>query len=141
MRPWMSMRIGLVFAWVLSGRPLLAHHSFAAEYDVNKPVTLRGVVTEMVWSNPHAWIHLDVKGPDGNVVSWAIETGNPNGLYRRGWRKNDVPAGIELVVEGYLAKDNTATMNAATITLPDGRHLFAGSAGSGAPTDLTPTGR
>jgi len=118
-----------------------AHHSFAAEYDANKPITLRGKVTSMVWSNPHAWIYVDVKGSDGKVVNWAIETGNPNGLYRRGWRRTDMPSGAELTIEGYLAKDGTATVNAANITLPDGRRLFAGSSGTGAPSDLTATGR
>ena len=130
----------VVLATLLRGT-LVAHHSFAAEYDANKPVTLRGIVANMVWSNPHAWIHIDVKGSDGKIVNWAIETGNPNGLYRRGWRKIDLPAGAELIVEGYLAKDGTATVNAANITLPDGRRLFAGSSGTGAPSDLTATGR
>ena len=138
------MRFTLLLAAVLcllSMSSLLAHHSFAAEFDANKPVTLRGVVTKMAWSNPHAWIYVDVKGRDGKVVNWAIETGSPNGLYRRGWRKTDLPSGAELVIEGYLAKDGTPTVNAANITLPDGRRLFAGSSGTGAPSDLTPTGR
>jgi hypothetical protein len=140
----MAVRRSALFGTMLASLlvpALRAHHSFAAEYDANKPVTLRGTVTSMVWSNPHAWIYVDVKGPDGRVVNWAIETGNPNGLYRRGWRKTDLPPGTELTIEGYLAKDGTATVNAANITLPDGRRLFAGSSGTGAPSDLTATGR
>jgi len=135
-----TMLLGVILGALLTV-PVDAHHSFAAEYDANKPITLRGTVTSMVWSNPHAWIYVNVKGQDGKVVNWAIETGNPNGLYRRGWRKTDLPAGAELIVEGYLAKDGTATVNAANITLPDGRRLFAGSSGTGAPSDLTATGR
>lgn len=130
-----SQLTGVALVALLATTSVVAHHSFAAEYDANKPVTLRGVVTKMVWSNPHAWIYVDVTGPDGRVVNWAIETGNPNALYRRGWRKTDLPEGAGLTVEGYLAKDGTPTVNAANITLSDGRRLFAGSSGTGAPND------
>src|SRR5215510_14995592 len=84
---------------------LVAHHAFSAEFDQNKPVMLEGSVTKADWTNPHAWIYIDVKGADGTVVNWAIEMGPPNALLRRGWTKKDVPAGIELIVVGYQAKD------------------------------------
>ena len=130
-----TLLVAVALSTILTTTPLFAHHSFAAEFDANKPVTLKGVVTKMVWSNPHAWIYLDVKGSSGGVVNWAIETGSPNALYRQGWRKTDLPAGAQLTIEGFLAKDGTATVNAANITLPDGRRLFAGSSGTGAPAD------
>ena len=87
----------------------------------------------MEWVNPHSWLHIDVKEPDGTVVSWAIEFGLPQSLYRRGWRQSDLPFGAEVTVEAYLAKDGTPTANAFNVTLPDGRRLFAGTSGSGAP--------
>ena len=127
--------LGAMLGAMLTATTVIAHHSFAAEYDANKPMTLKGVVTKMLWSNPHAWIYLDVTGPDGKVLNWALETGTPNALYRRGWRKTDLPAGTALIVEAYLAKDGTPTANAAYITLADGRRLFAGSSGTGAPVD------
>jgi hypothetical protein len=110
-----------------------AHHAFSAEFDVNRPVTLKGVVTEMEWVNPHSWIHIDVKGPDGKVESWMLEAGPPGALVRRGWSKASVPVGLEILVEGYQAKNGSLKANARDVTLPDGRRLFAGSAGTGAP--------
>src|SRR5690606_32805746 len=104
-----------------------AHHSFSAEFDQSKPVQLQGRVTEMRWSNPHAWIYLDVEQPDGTVVNWALETSGANGLYRRGWRREDLPPGTVLKVEGWQARNGTPTANISLVTFEDGRQLFAGS--------------
>ena len=118
---------------LLAVPPLVAHHSFSAECDANKPVTLKGTIAKMEWVNPHCWLHIDVKEPDGTVVNWEIELGKPQGLYRRGWRQSDLPFGAEVTVEAYLARDGTPTANASNVTLADGRRLFAGTSGSGAP--------
>ena len=114
---------------------LRAHHSFAAEFDANQPVTLKGTVTKMDWVNPHTWIHLDVKNSDGTITKWMIEGGTPNTLVRRGFTKASLQAGTEITIEGYRAKNGANRANGADMILPDGRRLFMGSSGTGAPKD------
>ena len=114
--------------------PAIAHHSFAAEFDETKTVKLTGKVVEMRWSNPHAWIYMDVAA-NGKTERWAFETGAANGLFRRGWRKEDLPAGTVLVIEGWRARNGSNTANAGSITFPDGRRLFAGSSNPNAERD------
>src|SRR6266446_7249623 len=121
--------VGVVGLLVLATVPVAAHHAFSSEFDSNRPVQLTGVVTKMDWVNPHAWIHIEVKKPDGTVEKWMIEGGTPNTLIRRGLKKTDLPAGTEIVVDGYRAKDGGLRANGKNITLPDGRQLFLGSSG------------
>jgi hypothetical protein len=110
--------------------PGSAHHSFAGEFDVEKPIKLQGTITRVEWINPHAWIHIDVKKPDGTVESWAIEGGTPNTLYRRGITRDSVKAGMVINVDGYLARDGSRKANGRDLTLPDGRKLFLSGPGA-----------
>ena len=131
-----TTKIGLAMgAVLLSAAPVWAHHAFAAEFDGKTPVKLQGTVTKMEWINPHAWIHIDVKDKDGKVTNWMVECGTPNTLLRRGVNKNSVTAGMELVVDGYQAKDGSNKANGRDVTFADGRKVFLGSTGTGAPGD------
>ena len=112
---------------------LVAHHSFAAEFDAKQPVLFKGTVTKMEWINPHVWIHMNVTQPNGKTEAWMVEGGAPTVLFRRGFSKTSLQAGTQIVVDGYRAKDGTNKMNAREITFADGRKLFAGSEGTGAP--------
>ena len=126
---------GLALAVLMAGVTALAHHAFSAEFDATKPVALRGKITRMEWINPHAWIHLEVTRDDGTVENWMIEAGPPGALVRRGWRRDSVLPGIEVLVEGYQAIDGALRANGRDVTFPDGTRLFAGSSGTGAPLD------
>jgi len=113
--------------------PVRAHHAFAANFDANKPVKFNAVITKMEWINPHVWMHIDVKQPDGSVEQWMIEAGSPNMLFRRGIDKNSVAPGMEIVVDGYQARDGSRRANGRDLTLPDGTQLFLSGAGNEGP--------
>jgi len=126
---------------LLAAAPVWAHHAFYAEFDETKPITLRGTVTKWEMVNPHSWIHLDVKGPDGKVVNWMIEGGSPNALLRLGFTKDSLPPGTEIVVEGYQAKGGAIRAVGKDLTFTDGRRLFMGGSAPGAAPGETADGQ
>ena len=129
--------VGLVLAGIvaLAAAPLVAHHAFSAEFDANRPIHFQGTVAKVEWINPHTWIHMDVQQENGTTERWMIEGGNPHNLFRRGFNKEVIQVGMEIVVDGYGSKDGTRRANGRDLTLPDGQTLFMGSSGTGAPRD------
>jgi hypothetical protein len=128
---WSSLVFGAVI--VLQAGAASAHHAFSAEFDANRPVQFDGTVTKMEWINPHTWIHMEVKKPDGTVEKWMVEGGSPNALFRRGFTKESLMPGTMIRLEGFQAKNGSLAANGRDVTLPDGRKLFLGSSGTGAP--------
>ena len=118
----------LLVCYLLNPVSGFAHHSFSAEFDIDQPVSLTGKVTRMQWSNPHGWIYIDVENEDGSVTNWALETSAANNLIRRGWKRDDLPPGTTIVVEGFQARNGTPTANIRGVVLEDGRRLFSGNA-------------
>ena len=123
----------IMLAGAVSAISANAHHSFAAEFDAQKPIRLVGTITRVQWTNPHSFFYIDVKDESGNVVNWACEGGGPGALSRRGWKRGDLKLGDTLVVDGYMARDGSHLIDARRVTLPDGRSVYGGSAGDGGP--------
>ena len=141
----MILNIGIAVCSVRSALALCgwasavsAHHAFAAEFDANKPVNFKGTITRMEWVNPHTWMHVTVTNANGDDGNWAIEAGTPNVLFRRGFTRDTLKIGTEVVVDGYRAKDGSRRANGRDVTFADGRKLFLGSSGIGAPYELRP---
>ena len=135
MRKMIGFAVAGAAVALIAAMPVLAHHAFSAEFDANKPIQLKGKVSKVEWINPHAWIHVDVVGTDGKTITWMIEGGTPNTLFRRGFTKNSLVIGTEIIVDGYQAKDGSNKGNGRDLTFTDGRKLFMGSSGTGAPRD------
>jgi hypothetical protein len=129
----MKATLAVAVAILAASAGVSAHHSFAAEFDAQKPIRLVGIITKVQWTNPHSFFYIDVKDESGNVVNWACEGGGPGALSRRGWKRGDLKLGDTLVVDGYLARDGSHLMDARRVTLPDGRSVYGGSAGDGGP--------
>ena len=137
MKTWMTLLIAGI--GLAGGTPLMAHHSFAAEFDASKAIRLTGALAKIEWTNPHSYFYIDVKDENGNAVRWGCEAGSPGALSRRGFKRGDIKLGDTIVVDGYRAKDRSNLIDARRVTLPDGRIVSGGSAGDGGPE--TPGGQ